>query len=34
MADGRVRDTVSYSVIANEWPGVKQHLDFSLSRNR
>jgi len=34
MADGRVRDTVSYSIIANEWPGVKQHLDFSLDRSR
>lgn len=26
MADGRVRDTVVYSIIAHEWPGIKQHL--------
>jgi RimJ/RimL family protein N-acetyltransferase len=30
MEDGRVRDTVCYSIIANEWPGVRQHLDFLL----
>jgi len=28
MADGRVRDTVCYSVLANEWAGVRQNLDF------
>jgi RimJ/RimL family protein N-acetyltransferase len=32
MADGRVRDTVSYSIIDGEWPGVRQNLDFLLSR--
>ena len=32
MADGRVRDTVSYSITANEWPGDKKHLDFLLGR--
>ena len=26
MPNGRVRDSVVYSVIRNEWPGVKQHL--------
>lgn len=28
MADGRVRDTVCYSILANEWAGVRQNLDF------
>ena len=28
--DGAMRDTVVYSIIANEWPVVKQHLSFSL----
>ncbi|HJP69631.1 MAG TPA: GNAT family protein [Sphingomicrobium sp.] len=31
MANGRVRDTVCYSMIANEWPGVRQNLEFMLS---
>jgi RimJ/RimL family protein N-acetyltransferase len=26
MPDGRVRDSVLYSIIRNEWAGVKQHL--------
>lgn len=30
MPDGRVRDSVIYSIIRNEWPGVKQHLSFLL----
>ncbi|RJF98023.1 GNAT family N-acetyltransferase [Noviherbaspirillum saxi] len=30
MADGRVRDTVVYSIIRNEWPGVKTNLQFKL----
>jgi RimJ/RimL family protein N-acetyltransferase len=30
--NGSLRDTVVYSIIANEWPTVKQHLTFSLSR--
>lgn len=30
MPDGRVRDSVVYSVIKTEWPGVKQHLNFRL----
>lgn len=34
MADGRVRDTVCYSIIASEWPGVRQHLDFLLRIRR
>ena len=31
-ANGTLRDTVVYSVIASEWPAVKQHLTFSLNR--
>jgi N-acetyltransferase len=26
MADGRIRDTVVYSIIQSEWPGVKRNL--------
>jgi RimJ/RimL family protein N-acetyltransferase len=32
IVDGRVRDTVCYSIIANEWPGVRRNLEFKLSR--
>lgn len=31
MPNGRVRDSVLYSIIKNEWPGVKQNLLFRLS---
>ena len=31
--DGSIRDTVMYSVLANEWPDVKRHLQFRLNRN-
>ena len=31
-ADGRIRDTVVYSIIANEWPGVRANLEFKLAR--
>lgn len=30
MPDGRVRDTVVYSIIAGEWPGVRANLEFRL----
>jgi RimJ/RimL family protein N-acetyltransferase len=30
--NGAMRDTVVYSIIAGEWPTVKQHLTFSLNR--
>lgn len=30
MPDGRVRDTVVYSIIANEWPGVRTNLEHRL----
>ena len=29
--DGSIRDTVMYSVLANEWPDVKKHLLFRLT---
>ncbi len=31
--DGSVRDTVMYSVLENEWPAVKTHLELRLRRN-
>jgi RimJ/RimL family protein N-acetyltransferase len=31
--DGSVRDTVMYSVLAEEWPSVKKHLELRLKRN-
>ena len=33
MADGRLRDTVVYSILAHEWPGVRQNLTYLLARN-
>ena len=32
-ADGRVRDSVAYSIIDREWPGVRQNLRFLLARH-
>jgi N-acetyltransferase len=32
--DGTVRDTVMYSLLAGEWPEVKAHLQYELSRPR
>ncbi|RZL49088.1 MAG: N-acetyltransferase [Variovorax sp.] len=32
--DGTVRDTVMYSLTAGEWPEVKAHLNWQLSRPR
>lgn len=31
MPNGRIRDSVLYSIIKNEWPGVKQHLLYKLT---
>jgi RimJ/RimL family protein N-acetyltransferase len=31
--DGSVRDTVMYSVVADEWPSVRKHLELRLKRN-
>lgn len=33
-ADGSLRDTCVYSIIAAEWPAVKSHLTFQLARPR
>jgi N-acetyltransferase len=33
-ANGTLRDTVVYSITADEWPTVRAHLDFQLSRPR
>lgn len=30
QADGSYRDTVAFSIIASEWPAVKQNLEFLL----
>jgi RimJ/RimL family protein N-acetyltransferase len=32
ILDGRVRDTVLYSILANEWEGVKRNLQMRLAR--
>lgn len=34
MADGTLRDTVVFSIIASEWPAVRHHLQFQLERPR
>ena len=31
-ADGSLRDTVVFSILAHEWPAVRQNLDFQLER--
>ena len=33
-SDGTLRDTCVYSIVAAEWPTVKSHLTFQLSRPR
>lgn len=33
-ADGSLRDTFVFSIIAPEWPAVKSHLQFQLTRPR
>jgi N-acetyltransferase len=33
-ADGIKRDTVVFSIIDSDWPGVKRHLQFLLERKR
>jgi N-acetyltransferase len=32
IVNGRVRDTVTYSILANEWEGVKRNLHMRLAR--
>ncbi len=34
MADGSLRDTVVYSIIASEWPAVRAHLTWKLEQPR
>ena len=34
LGAGALRDTCVYSIIASEWPNVRSHLDFQLSRSR
>jgi RimJ/RimL family protein N-acetyltransferase len=34
MPNGTVRDTCVFSIIACEWPSVKAHLDYQLSKTR
>lgn len=34
LPDGSVRDTAVYSVTAAEWPAVRAHLDWQLTRPR
>jgi RimJ/RimL family protein N-acetyltransferase len=33
-ADGSIRDTVVFSIIESEWPTVRTHLDYQLTRDR
>lgn len=33
MPNGTLRDTAVYSILSNEWPTVKCHLQFKLGRN-
>jgi len=34
MADGAMRDTCVYSIVASEWPAVRAHLSWQLARPR
>lgn len=34
LAQGALRDTCVYSILASEWPSVKTHLDYQLIRQR
>lgn len=31
--DGSIRDTVIYSIVAEEWPDVRRHLELRLARH-
>ncbi|WP_422921409.1 GNAT family N-acetyltransferase [Sphingomonas liriopis] len=33
IVDGRLRDSVVYSILDREWPGVKQNLHYLLARH-
>ena len=32
--DGSIGDTVMYSILAQEWPGVRRHLEYRLARHQ
>jgi hypothetical protein len=32
--DGTLRDTAVYSITAAEWPAVRSHLDWQLTKPR
>jgi len=34
LADGSLRDTAVYSIIATEWPSVRNHLQWQLDKDR
>ena len=34
MPNGRIRDTVVFSILKNECPGVKQNLEYKLGSRR
>jgi RimJ/RimL family protein N-acetyltransferase len=34
LADGSLRDTCVYSIIRGEWPAVRSHLEYQLTRPR
>ncbi len=34
MPDGRIRDSVIFSIIKGEWPGIKQHLAFKINEQK
>ena len=34
MPDGNMRDTAVYSILNTEWPVIRIHLDFQLSKQR
>lgn len=34
MRDGRTRDSVLFSIVRSEWPGVRQHLSSRLAARR
>jgi RimJ/RimL family protein N-acetyltransferase len=33
-SDGSLRDTAVYSITAGEWPSVRSHLDWQLTKPR
>jgi hypothetical protein len=34
VLDGTLRDTVVYSIINSEWPMIRSHLSYQLTRER